>query len=64
MLRNNYTGVRLKHRPELFRSESLAVICAEQMKKPHRAVKVDRGYLVVCNSDAMRLVRAGYTLVA
>ena len=61
-LPNSYNNVALKHRPVFFSTERYAHSYASRSRFS-RVIMGEAGqYLVVCNADAQRLVRAGYEL--
>lgn len=60
---NDYHGIVLRHRPDIFRCPVNAKRSAARRTKPHRVILGEVGdHLIVCNADAQRLVRAGYCL--
>jgi len=60
----SYQNVSLKYKPAIFSNKESALRWAAFSPKFNRVVMADVGdWLVVCNADAMRLVRAGYELV-
>ena len=60
---NAYSNVALKYSPDIFSQSRYAHSFAARSLKFNRVIMGDAGqYLVVCNADAMRLVRAGYEL--
>ena len=62
-MNNSYNSVALKYSPDIFRIERLAHSYASRSRKFNRVIMGDAGeYLIVCNADAQRLVRAGYEL--
>lgn len=62
-LSNSYNNVALKYSPDLFNTERYAHSYASRSRKFNRVIMGEAGqYLVVCNADAQRLVRAGYEL--
>jgi hypothetical protein len=65
MIRNNYNAVALKYAAVRYSTRNAASRGAAHYTTPHRVIMGEVGdWLVVCNSDAMRLVRAGYQLAA
>jgi hypothetical protein len=59
-----YQNVTIKYRPSIFSNESAALRWAECSTKFNRVILAEVGvFLVVCNADAMRLVRGGYELI-
>ena len=60
---NAYRTVAIKYSADVFTSERFAFSFAARSQKFNRVVLGESGeFLVVCNADAMRLVRAGYEL--
>lgn len=54
-------NIKLKYRPDEFLCVEAALRWADHSPKFNRVIFVEGVYFVVCNADAMRLVRAGYT---
>lgn len=64
MTRNNYHGVSLRNRPDVYRTHAAAARGASYCIKPHYIVMGVAGeFLLVCPSDARRLVSAGFEMV-
>jgi len=60
---NDYNGTTLRHRPDIFSNRERAHSWALRSIKPMWVIMGNVGeYLIVCPSDASRLMRAGYEL--